>query len=328
MARARRAHRPAIFASGGIVVAAMLVLSLADFNATREMGPLLALGIVVMMAVGLTLLPALLAAFGRRAFWPAIPRRAGRAARGEPGLDAGSASSCAGIRAARRRLGARCAHARRARQPRRAATTSTSPSSTATRRSPRRARSSSATASTRRAASAPLDLVTVVAGRRSQVSDALRRPRASPTPTRDSQSRGRQADLDRGPAARRPVLDASMDMIPRLREAAREGRPGPDGADRRPHGREPRQPAGAAPRREADRPAGADPDPARADRAAALRRRAAVPDRHRDPVVRVRARRCRRCSSPTSSGSRARTRTWRSSPSSSSSRSASTTTSS
>ena len=52
----------------------MLVLSLADFNATREMGPLLALGIVVMMGCGVTLLPALLAAFGRRAFWPAIPR--------------------------------------------------------------------------------------------------------------------------------------------------------------------------------------------------------------------------------------------------------------
>ena len=37
------------------------------------MGPILALGIVVMVAAGLTLLPALLAVFGRRAFWPAIP---------------------------------------------------------------------------------------------------------------------------------------------------------------------------------------------------------------------------------------------------------------
>ena len=35
--------------AGGIVVAAMLVLALADFNATREMGPILALGIVVMV---------------------------------------------------------------------------------------------------------------------------------------------------------------------------------------------------------------------------------------------------------------------------------------
>jgi RND superfamily putative drug exporter len=74
MARASLRTSPAILASGGIVVAAMLVLGLADFNATREMGPILALGIVVMMAVGLTLMPALLVAFGRRAFWPAIPK--------------------------------------------------------------------------------------------------------------------------------------------------------------------------------------------------------------------------------------------------------------
>src|SRR4051812_31178875 len=74
MARASSRTSPAILASGGIVVAAMLVLGLADFNATREMGPILALGIVVMVACGLTLLPALLAAFGRRAFWPAVPR--------------------------------------------------------------------------------------------------------------------------------------------------------------------------------------------------------------------------------------------------------------
>jgi RND superfamily putative drug exporter len=72
--RAAARTSPAILASGGIVVVAMLVLELADFNATREMGPILALGIVVMVAAGLTLLPALLGAFGRRAFWPAIPR--------------------------------------------------------------------------------------------------------------------------------------------------------------------------------------------------------------------------------------------------------------
>jgi RND superfamily putative drug exporter len=75
MMRAAAHTGPAIFASGTIVVAAMLVLSLADFNATREMGPLLALGIIVMVGCGVTLLPALLAAFGRRAFWPAIPRQ-------------------------------------------------------------------------------------------------------------------------------------------------------------------------------------------------------------------------------------------------------------
>src|SRR3954466_8088853 len=73
LARAAERTSPAIVASGGIVVAAMLVLCLADFNATREMGPILALGIIVMVAAGLTLLPALLIACGRRVFWPAVP---------------------------------------------------------------------------------------------------------------------------------------------------------------------------------------------------------------------------------------------------------------
>jgi putative drug exporter of the RND superfamily len=53
---------------------AMLVLALADFNATREMGPVLALGVATMVVAGLTLLPAILAVLGRRAFWPAVPR--------------------------------------------------------------------------------------------------------------------------------------------------------------------------------------------------------------------------------------------------------------
>src|SRR3954468_9400254 len=74
MARAAARTGPSILASGGIVIAAMLVLGLADFNATREMGPILALGVAVMVACGLTLLPATLAALGTRAFWPAIPK--------------------------------------------------------------------------------------------------------------------------------------------------------------------------------------------------------------------------------------------------------------
>ncbi|WP_081686301.1 MMPL family transporter [Candidatus Solirubrobacter pratensis] len=77
LARAARRTGPAILASGAIVVASMLVLGLAGFRATREMGPILALGIVVMMACGVTLLPATLAVLGRRAFWPARPRAEG-----------------------------------------------------------------------------------------------------------------------------------------------------------------------------------------------------------------------------------------------------------
>lgn len=73
--RASERTTPAILSAGAIVIAAMLVLVVADFNATREMGPILALGIAVMVAAGLTLLPALLGVLGRRAFWPAVPHQ-------------------------------------------------------------------------------------------------------------------------------------------------------------------------------------------------------------------------------------------------------------
>ena len=50
MARATERTGPAILSAGAIVIVAMLVLALADFNATREMGPILALGIAVDVA--------------------------------------------------------------------------------------------------------------------------------------------------------------------------------------------------------------------------------------------------------------------------------------
>jgi RND superfamily putative drug exporter len=61
--------RPAILASGGTVIAAMLVLLVADLESTHWLGPILALGIAVMLAAAFTLLPALLAILGERAFW-------------------------------------------------------------------------------------------------------------------------------------------------------------------------------------------------------------------------------------------------------------------
>ncbi len=74
MARATERTGPAILSAGAIVIVAMLCLTIADFNATREMGPILALGVAVMVAAGLTLLPAILATLGRRSFWPAVPQ--------------------------------------------------------------------------------------------------------------------------------------------------------------------------------------------------------------------------------------------------------------
>jgi putative drug exporter of the RND superfamily len=74
MSRATQRTGPAILSAGATVVAAMLVLTLADLKSTQTMGPVLALGIAIMLVAGLTFLPALLAALGRNAFWPSIPR--------------------------------------------------------------------------------------------------------------------------------------------------------------------------------------------------------------------------------------------------------------
>ena len=55
------------------MMAALLVLILADVNSTAGLGPIGALGVGLAMIFMLTMLPAALAIFGRRAFWPFIP---------------------------------------------------------------------------------------------------------------------------------------------------------------------------------------------------------------------------------------------------------------
>jgi putative drug exporter of the RND superfamily len=59
-----------ITGSAGTVILALLTLLLASFGLYHDLGVPLAVGIAVMLAIGLTLLPALLAIFGRKAFWP------------------------------------------------------------------------------------------------------------------------------------------------------------------------------------------------------------------------------------------------------------------
>jgi putative drug exporter of the RND superfamily len=66
-----------IAASAATVIAAMLVLLLADLESTHWLGPVLAIGIATMLCAGLTLLPALLAILGPRAFWPGWSSGAG-----------------------------------------------------------------------------------------------------------------------------------------------------------------------------------------------------------------------------------------------------------
>ena len=64
---------PAVFASAATVIAALLCLSIAKVNGTSGLGPIVAMGVACAALSMLTLLPALLTIFGRRAFWPFVP---------------------------------------------------------------------------------------------------------------------------------------------------------------------------------------------------------------------------------------------------------------
>jgi putative drug exporter of the RND superfamily len=74
MALALRRCLPAVTASAGTVVIATMCLSFGSMNSTRGLGPVCAIGVAVAYLAMTTLLPALLVTFGRRVFWPAIPK--------------------------------------------------------------------------------------------------------------------------------------------------------------------------------------------------------------------------------------------------------------
>ena len=65
---------PAILASGVTVALALMAMLAADLQVTQTLGPVNAVGILIGLAASLTLLPALLALLGRRAFWPVQDR--------------------------------------------------------------------------------------------------------------------------------------------------------------------------------------------------------------------------------------------------------------
>jgi putative drug exporter of the RND superfamily len=73
MAEALLRAGPAIIASGATVIASLLVLSAAELNSTKSLGPVLAIGVAVGMLSMLTLLSALLVTFPRGVFWPYRP---------------------------------------------------------------------------------------------------------------------------------------------------------------------------------------------------------------------------------------------------------------
>lgn len=70
---ALRTAGPAIVFSALTVMAALLVLLLAEVNGTAGLGPIGAMGILLAMVFMLTVLPAALVVVGRRAFWPFVP---------------------------------------------------------------------------------------------------------------------------------------------------------------------------------------------------------------------------------------------------------------
>jgi putative drug exporter of the RND superfamily len=65
----------AIAASGLTVTLAVLTLFFAQYGDYRSFAPVLGLGVFVTLIAGLTLMPALLALLGRRAFWPRVPKQ-------------------------------------------------------------------------------------------------------------------------------------------------------------------------------------------------------------------------------------------------------------
>ncbi|GAA1948222.1 efflux RND transporter permease subunit [Brevibacterium antiquum] len=76
-----------IAASGGTVIAGLLVLLLTDLASTRALGPVAAIGILVAMLAALTFLPAALMIIGRAVFWPFRPQmRTAKSAPAKKGL--------------------------------------------------------------------------------------------------------------------------------------------------------------------------------------------------------------------------------------------------
>jgi RND superfamily putative drug exporter len=73
MAEALHRGGPAIMASGATVIVGMLCLLVAEMNSTQSMGPVLAIGVGIVLLAMITLLPALLVIMGRWIFWPVKP---------------------------------------------------------------------------------------------------------------------------------------------------------------------------------------------------------------------------------------------------------------
>ncbi|MCI0158121.1 MMPL family transporter [Leifsonia shinshuensis] len=99
-----------ILASGATVILALLCLLFSDLNSNKSLGPIAAIGIVFSLLSALTLLPTLLAVFGRAAFWPFRPVYAGAHPHEHTHSAEERIAGLDGIRGVWRRVGALIAH--------------------------------------------------------------------------------------------------------------------------------------------------------------------------------------------------------------------------
>lgn len=68
----RATATPVLFA-GGTVFAAMIILYFANFRDYQNFAPVFGAAMIIIMIASVTLIPALFALFGRKAFWPKVP---------------------------------------------------------------------------------------------------------------------------------------------------------------------------------------------------------------------------------------------------------------
>lgn len=74
MKHAMRATGEPVFFAGFTVLAAMLILFFADFRDYQNFAPVFGTAIFFIMLASITLVPALFTLFGRKAFWPKVPK--------------------------------------------------------------------------------------------------------------------------------------------------------------------------------------------------------------------------------------------------------------
>lgn len=74
MKQAMRATGEPVFFAGGTVLAAMLILFFTDFRDYQNFAPVFGLAMFVIIIASVTLVPALFTLFGRKSFWPKVPK--------------------------------------------------------------------------------------------------------------------------------------------------------------------------------------------------------------------------------------------------------------